>query len=196
MLIGYARVSTYEQNIELQLDALRSAGCTTIFQDFASGDTCDRPELFTAIASMQARQDKLVVWKLDRLARSLKQLMDIMEFLEQKQLELQSLTEAIDTTTTRKLTFYMYGMHAEYEKLIISDRARAGIRIAQRKGNIHGRPKVLQNDKLALAKKLLLDDETFSNVAKQVKVSVATLHRYFPGGKAVLMEEEATIQAE
>lgn len=122
MLVGYARVSTQEQNLELQINALQEAGCKKIFTEKASGAQRDRPELKAALEYMRANEDDtLVVWKLDRLARSLRQLIDTVEELEKQRIGFKSLTESIDTTNSGgRLVFHIFGALAEFERGVIS----------------------------------------------------------------------------
>ena len=136
MLVGYARVSTQDQKPELQLDALRKAGCERIFSDKASGAQRDRPELSAALSYMRdGAGDVLVVWKLDRLARSLKQLIETVEDLGTRGIGFRSLTEAIDTTSAGgRLTFHIFGAMAEFERSIIRERTRAGLDAARARG--------------------------------------------------------------
>ena len=124
MLIGYARVSTQEQNLELQINALQEAGCKKIFMEKASGAQRDRPELKAALEYMRANEDDtLVVWKLDRLARSLRQLIDTVEELEKQGIGFKSLTESIDTTNSGgRLVFHIFGALAEFERGVIKER--------------------------------------------------------------------------
>ena len=132
MLIGYARVSTQEQNLELQINALQEAGCKKIFMEKASGAQRDRPELRAALEYMRANEDDtLVVWKLDRLARSLRQLIDTVEELEKQRIGFKSLTESIDTTNSGgRLVFHIFGALAEFERGVIKERTMAGLKAA------------------------------------------------------------------
>ena len=140
MFIGYARVSTQDQNPELQLDALRQEGCEKIFTEKLSGARRDRPELKAALEYMRS-DDTLVVWKLDRLARSLKQLIETVEDLEERGIGFSSLTEAIDTTTpSGKLVFHIFAALAEFERSIIRERTMAGLNAARERGRLGGRP--------------------------------------------------------
>ena len=128
MLVGYARVSTQEQDLALQLDALRAAGCDKVYEEKASGAQRERPELKAALGYMR-QGDTLVVWKLDRLARSLKQLIETVEAMGEQGIGLRSLTEAIDTTTSGgKLVFHLFGALAEFERGVIRERTQAGLR--------------------------------------------------------------------
>ena len=138
MLIGYARVSTQEQDLALQLDALKAAGCERIYEERASGAQRDRPELKAALGYMR-EGDTLVVWKLDRLARSLKQLIDTVEDLGARGIGLRSLTEAIDTTTSGgKLIFHIFAALAEFERAVIRERTLAGLAAARARGRKGG----------------------------------------------------------
>ena len=140
MFIGYARVSTQDQTPQLQLDALKVAGCERSFVEKASGAQRDRPELQAALGYMRSG-DTLVVWKLDRLARSLKQLIETVESLENKKIGFRSLTENIDTTTPGgRLTFHLFAALAEFERSIIKERTMAGLAAARSRGRKGGRP--------------------------------------------------------
>jgi DNA invertase Pin-like site-specific DNA recombinase len=184
MLIGYARVSTQDQNPALQLDALKATGCDRIYEEKASGAQRDRPELTAALEYMRD-DDILVVWKLDRLARSLGQLIETVESLERRGIGFRSLTEQIDTTTPAgKLTFHIFGAMAEFERSIIRERTRAGLDAARARGRKGGRPRLLSEKDLAAAKALLADPGiTFEEVAQRLKVAPATLYRHLPGGR-------------
>jgi DNA invertase Pin-like site-specific DNA recombinase len=184
MLVGYARVSTQEQSTNLQLDALAKAGCTRVFSESASGAQRDRPELARALDCMRPG-DTLVVWKLDRLARSLKQLIETVESLEGKGIGFRSLTESIDTTTAGgKLTFHIFAALAEFERSMIRERTRAGLDAARARGRVGGRPRYLTDKDLEMAKTLLANpDITVEEVATRLSVAPATLYRYLPGGR-------------
>jgi DNA invertase Pin-like site-specific DNA recombinase len=189
LVIGYARVSTQEQDLALQLDALRAAGCERIYTEKASGAQRDRPQLQAALDYMRP-DDTLVVWKLDRLARSLRQLLDTVEALHSRQIGLRSLTEAIDTSTPGgTLVFHLFGALAEFERAIIRERTRAGLAAARARGRTGGRPPALSAaDKIA-ARALLTDPAiTVEEVAQRLRVSPATLYRHFPGGRSGLEE--------
>lgn len=191
MLIGYARVSTQDQNPELQLDALRKAGCEKIFTEKASGTQQDRAQLKAALEYVRAG-DTLVVWKLDRLARSLKQLIETIENLKERNIEFRSLTEAIDTATPGgRLTFHVFAALAEFERSIIQERTQAGLAAARARGKKGGRPAALTADDLLIAKALLRDPAiSVEEVAKRLKVSPSTLYRYFSGGRSALLDDE------
>jgi DNA invertase Pin-like site-specific DNA recombinase len=185
MLVGYARVSTQDQKPELQLDALKAAGCEKVFVEKASGAQRERPELKAALDYMRDG-DTLVVWKLDRLARSMKQLIETVEGLEEVGVGFRSLTEAIDTTTAGgKLVFHVFGALAEFERSIIRERTRAGLDAARARGRKGGRPPKLKEDDLRAARAMLADGEiTVEAVAKRLDVSPATLYRHLPAARA------------
>jgi DNA invertase Pin-like site-specific DNA recombinase len=185
MLVGYSRVSTQDQNPALQLDALTAAGCERVFTEKASGAQRDRPELAAAISYMRAG-DSLVVWKLDRLARSLPQLIETVAHLEAQGIGLRSLTEAVDTTTAGgKLIFHIFGALAEFERSVIRERTHAGLKAARDRGRKGGRPPALSAADLAAAKAMLRDPEiTVAEVAKRLHVSPATLYRHLPAARA------------
>jgi DNA invertase Pin-like site-specific DNA recombinase len=148
MLVGYARVSTQDQNPALQLDALQAVGCERFYVEKASGAQRDRPELKAALDSVRAG-DTLVVWKLDRLARSLKQLIETVETLASRDIGFRSLTESIDTNTAGgKLVFHIFGSFAEFERSIIRERTRAGLDAARARGRRGGRPSALSDKDL------------------------------------------------
>lgn len=177
MKIGYARVSTEDQNLDLQREALRSAGCIRIIEDQGlSGASRERPGLAEALDSL-SEGDVLVVWRLDRLGRSLAHLIEIIEVLGKRGVGFQSLTEAIDTTTSGgRLIFHVMGALAEFERSLISERTRAGMKSAKRRGKAIGRPRKLQLHQVAHARKLVESGlETKSGVAALFGVDVKTL---------------------
>lgn len=190
MLIGYARVSTQEQDLALQLDALTQVGCDKVFTEKASGAQRDRPQFMAALEYMR-EGDKLIVWKLDRLARSLRQLIETVEMLEKRGIGFRSLTEAIDTTSPGgKLVFHIFASLAEFERDIIRERTKAGLAAARARGKIGGRPPALAHSDLAAAKALLRDlNITVEEAARRVGVSPSTLYRHLPGGRGALTEE-------
>jgi len=182
MNVGYARVSTLEQNLDLQKDALTKAGCERIFADRISGAKSVRPGLTEALSFVR-EGDVLVVWKLDRLGRSLQQLIETVTGLAARGIEFRSLTEQIDTTTPGgKLIFHIFGSLAEFERDLIRERSKAGVAAARARGRIGGRPRAeALNDekKLALARSLYNDkNNTIETICKTLKVSRATLYRY------------------
>lgn len=190
MLVGYARVSTQDQNPDLQLDALKAAGCEKVFVEKASGAQRERPELKAALEYLRAG-DALVVWKLDRLARSVKQLIETVEGMEAKGIGFRSLTEAIDTTTAGgKLVFHIFGALAEFERSIIRERTRAGLDAAKARGRLGGRPSKLTAQDLIAAKAMLADPSfTVEAVAKRLGVSSATLYRHLPAARTQVSGE-------
>ena len=188
MLVGYARVSTLDQKPTLQIDALKAAGCTRIFTEKASGAQRERPELSAALDYIR-QGDTLVVWKLDRLARSMRQLIETVEDLQSRGIELCSLTESIDTATPGgRLVFHIFGALAEFERAVIRERTSAGLQAARERGKKGGRPSVLGPKDLAAAKALLADPAIrVEDVAARLKVSPATLYRYLPGGRSAVL---------
>jgi DNA invertase Pin-like site-specific DNA recombinase len=187
MRVGYARVSTQDQTPALQLDALASAGCERVFTERASGAQRERPSLVAALDYMRPG-DTLVIWKLDRLARSLKQLIETVEALSARDIGLRSLTEAIDTTTAGgRLIFHVFGALAEFERGVIRERTCAGLEAARARGRVGGRPPALSADDLAVAKALLRDPGiTVEQAAKRLGVAPSTLYRHLPGGRGGL----------
>ena len=185
-VLGYARVSTQLQDTELQRVALEAAGCGKLFVEKASGAQRDRPELASALAYMR-EGDTLVVWKLDRLARSLKQLIETVEGLEARGIGFQSLTEKIDTTSPGgKLVFHLFAALAEFERGLIRERTLAGLASARALGRKGGRPPALDAKSLSVAKAMLqAPDITVAEVARRLNVSPATLYRHLPKARAV-----------
>jgi DNA invertase Pin-like site-specific DNA recombinase len=184
MLIGYARISTRDQKPHLQLDALQEAGCERIFEETASGAKRDRPEL-KAVLDFMRPGDNLVVWKLDRLARSTRQLLETVEALELRGIELKILTQKIDTTSAGgRLIFTVFSAIAEFEREIIRERTRAGLDAARSRGRTGGRPRALSDKDLKEARVLLTDPEiTVEDVARRLGVGPSTLYRYLPAAR-------------
>jgi len=180
MRVGYARVSTIDQSPELQLEALRRAGCEKVFTEKASGAKDDRPELARIFTDVLRAGDTLVVWKLDRLARSLKKLIATAEELEREKIGLVSLTESIDTTTPGgMLTFHVFGAIAQFERALIRERTTAGLTEARRRGRKGGRPPSMRPADIAAAKALMKEGSLpVRDIARRLNVSVATLYRY------------------
>lgn len=191
MLVGYARVSTLDQNPALQIDALNATGCEKLFVEMASGASRDRPELKAALDYVRAG-DTLVVWKLDRLARSLRQLIETVAMLEERGIGLRSLTEAIDTTTAGgRLIFHIFGALSEFERTVIRERTKAGLTAARARGRVGGRPAKLSQTDLKAAKALLADPSiTVTEVATRLGVSPATLYRHLPAARSAVQEGE------
>ncbi len=179
MLIGYARISTNEQNLNLQTDALTKAGCEKIFTDTASGAKSDRTGLTEAINFMR-KGDTLCVWKLDRLGRSLKHLIETVLALQALGKDFCSLQENIDTTTSGgKLFFHIFGALAEFERDIIRERTRAGLASARSRGRLGGRPSIMNSKKLKMATSLYADGETqVGEICETLGISRATFYRH------------------
>src|SRR3954467_11384331 len=179
MLVGYARVSTTDQTLALQQDALQKAGCTKIFTDTASGAQAERKGLTEAISYVRAG-DTLVVWKLDRLGRSLKDLITRITELETRKIGFKSLTENIDTTTSGgKLIFHIFGALAEFERNLIRERTNAGLQAARVRGIKGGRPKALTDKKVEMARKLYADkSNSIEEICKTLGISRMTLWRH------------------
>ncbi|WP_299755329.1 recombinase family protein [uncultured Pontibacter sp.] len=190
MLIGYARVSTAEQNADLQKDALEKAGCEKIFTDKISGATKERPGLAKA-KEMLRRGDTLVVWRLDRLGRSLRDLIDWMNYLEQEGVAFKSLQESIDTSTsTGKLIFHFFGALAEFERNLIQERTQAGLTAARARGRVGGRPEKLSTSKKEMAIDLYNSKKhTVKEICKMVGITKPTLYRYLEPQKEMKKEK-------
>ncbi len=179
MLLGYARVSMDDQNLDLQKDALKGASCEKIFLDEISGSTKHRPGLERALDSLR-EGDTLIVWRLDRLGRSLKDLIELVAELERKGVALRSLQEAIDTTSPGgKLIFHVFGALAEFERNLIRERTQAGLAAARARGRKGGRPKSLDTEKRKMAVKLYREgNHTVQEICRLVGVSKPTLYSY------------------
>ncbi len=184
MLIGYARVSTDDQNLDLQRDALQKAGCERIYEDKLTGAKAERPGLQRTLED--AREgDTIVVWRLDRFSRSLKDLIDMVALLETKGTGLKSLQESIDTTqSSGKLIFHIFAALAEFERNLIRERTQAGLLAARARGRKGGRPKALNQDKQALAVKLYREKKhTIAQICKMMGLSKPTLYKYIEASK-------------
>lgn len=185
MRIGYARISTVEQTLDLQLDALRAAGCDVqdIFTDIISGSKTARPGLDRALQYLRPG-DTLVVWRLDRLGRSLPHLIDTMTTLRDRGIGFHSLNEQIDTTTPAgKLIFHVFGALAEFERDLLRERTMAGLVAARARGKKGGRRPKLTPQQVALAQKMHADPSIeVETILKTLKVSKATLYRYIHAG--------------
>jgi DNA invertase Pin-like site-specific DNA recombinase len=179
MLIGYARVSTDDQNLDLQRDALQQAGCDKIYSDRQSGASAERAGLTTALEVVRSG-DTLVVWRLDRLGRSLKDLIRLVEQLEQRGVGLKSLQENIDTTTSGgRLVFHLFGALAEFERNLIRERTQAGLSAARARGRQGGRPKMLDAEKRQLALRLYHEREhSVAEICRLMGISKSTLYNY------------------
>lgn len=181
-LVGYARVSTTDQVLDLQKDALLQVGCKKIFEDIASGAKSERLGFKQALEYCR-EGDTLVVWKLDRLSRSIKQLIETMNELNQKKVGLKSLQENIDTTSTGgKLIFHIFSALAEFERNIIRDRTKAGLNAARARGKKGGRPKAMDQKKIALAKTLHKNQEhSIDEICQILNVKRTTFYKYIKG---------------
>jgi DNA invertase Pin-like site-specific DNA recombinase len=179
MLIGYARVSTDDQNLDLQRDALVRAGCEKIYTDQQRGASTDRLGL-TGVLEMARSDDTLVVWRLDRLGRSLKHLIHLVEKLEHQGIGLRSLQENIDTTTNDgRLVFHLFGALAEFERNLIRERTQAGLSAARARGRQGGRPKLLDPKKLGLALRLYQERQhSIVEICQIMGISKSTLYNY------------------
>lgn len=179
MKVGYARVSTLDQNLDLQLDKLKEAGCKKIYTDKASGVKEERQGLKDAINYARAG-NTLVVYKLDRLARSLKQLVQLINTLAEKEISFQSLNENIDTTSSSgKLIFHIFASIAEFERDIIRDRTQAGLAAARARGRQGGRPRLLTKDQEKMLKALHADkSNSIEEICNMFNIKRPTLYKY------------------
>ena len=185
MLIGYARVLTDGQNLCLQKDALLEAGCDRIFENRLSGAKAERTGLSETLEYARAG-DTLAVWRLDRLSRSLKDLIEMVTQLESSGVGLKSLHEAIDTSSsTGKLVFHLFGALAEFERNLIRERTLAGLRAARARGRLGGRPKALDRDQRDLAVKLYDEKQhTISQICQMMHISKPTLYKYVESARS------------
>lgn len=182
MKIGYARVSTKDQNLSLQMDALKKEGCKIIFQEKMSGAKTDRPELRRMMDQIR-EDDLIVIWKLDRLGRSLRNLVNLVNEIQTNGAGLKSLNDSINTSTPHgKLTFYLFAALAEFERDIISERTKAGLAAARARGRMGGRPKGLSKaakDKAMIAKTLYEQREmSVSEICKYLSIAKSTMYKY------------------
>jgi DNA invertase Pin-like site-specific DNA recombinase len=180
MRIGYARVSTEDQNLTLQTDALDRAGCERLFTDQMSGTRADRPGLREALSHIRPG-DTLVVWKLDRLGRGVKGLVDLVAEFEGRKVHFQSLTDQIDTSTPAgRFFFHVMASLAQMERELIVERTRAGLEAARRQGRVGGRKRLMTESKVEAARQLMGSGTPPREVAKLLGVSVPTLYRWLP----------------
>ena len=176
MKIGYARVSTNEQDTQLQIDALNAIGCDRIYQEKQSGAKKDRPELQQCLKSLR-EDDVLIVWKLDRLGRSLQHLIDVVSDLEDRKIGFQSLTENIDTTSpTGKLIFHIFGSLAEFERGLIRERVKAGLEAAKKRGKKFGRPDALDDKAKEMALAMFNGGALKIDIARHFNVTRQTVY--------------------
>lgn len=176
--IGYCRVSTDSQTHDLQVDALRSAGCERVFSDIASGSRTDRPGLASALEFVRAG-DVLCVWRLDRLARSLKHLLEVVEILESRGVGLCSLTESIDTSSPGgRLILQVFGAISQFERDLIRDRVQSGLAAARRRGRVGGRPRAVDASRARTIRALRANGATIAEIVESSGVSRATVVRF------------------
>jgi DNA invertase Pin-like site-specific DNA recombinase len=184
MKIGYARVSTQDQNLELQLDALNDYGAEKIFQEKITGTKADRPQLSEMIKILR-KGDTVVVWKLDRIGRSMRHLLDLVDEFRETGIGFISLKENIDTTTaTGKLIFNIFASLAEFERDMLSERTKAGLKAAKARGRSGGRPNK-RNDKAKAVESLYQSGFRINEIVKQTELSRATIYRILNIPKAV-----------
>ena len=180
MFIGYTRVSTTDQNLALQKEALEKAGCERIYEDTISGTRAERSGLTKALEMLRSG-DTLVVWKLDRLGRSVKNLITLVGDLNTNGIHFKSLTDSIDTgTPSGRFFFHVMASLAEMERELIIERTRAGLEVAKALGRKGGRKRTMTDSKIASAKRLLASGVPPRDVAKDLGVSLATLYRWIP----------------
>jgi DNA invertase Pin-like site-specific DNA recombinase len=179
MKVGYARVSTHDQNLSLQNDALKKAGCEEICHDKASGAKTERPGLHEALEYVR-EGDSLVVWRLDRLGRSFQHLLGTVKLLEERRIGFQSVTESIDTATSGgRLVFHIFGALAEFERNLIRERTKAGLEAARARGRQGGRPRALDGKKQGLLYKLYGERQhTIKEICDILDISRSTLYTY------------------
>ena len=178
MLIGYARISTEDQKLDLQHDALRATGCEKIFDETASGASARLP-VREELLEYARRGDTVVIWKLDRLGRSLRDLIEVVTALGERGVGLRSLHESIDTTTpSGKLTFHVFAAIAQFERDVLRERTLAGIMAAQKRGAKFGRPRSLTPEQIEMARSMMANPNLSTrHVAKQLDVHRSTLYR-------------------
>jgi len=180
MLVGYARVSTLDQNLDLQLSALEEAGCEKLYQDQISGTKANRPGLSMALEVLR-KNDTLVVWKLDPLGRTVKGLIDLVNFLHQKEIHFKSITDNVDTSTPAgRFFFHVMASLAQMERELLAERTKAGLAAAKAKGRVGGRKRKMTQSKIESAKQLLSSGTLPKDVAQNLGISVPTLYRWIP----------------
>ncbi|MFT7087479.1 MAG: DNA invertase Pin-like site-specific DNA recombinase [Rickettsiales bacterium] len=185
MLIGYARVSKEDQDLRLQIDALKKINCDKIFEDKISGTKYNRPGLDEALSHLR-KGDTLVVWKLDRLGRSVKGLVDFINVLEDKEIGFQSITDSINTSTTSgRFFFHIMASLAQMERELIVERTRSGLEAARKLGRIGGRKRKMTASKVKAAKDLFAQGMLPKDVAQNLEISVPTIYRWIPASEQV-----------
>ncbi len=190
MLIGYARVSTLDQNPEMQIDALKEVGCEKIFIEKSSGAKDDRPQLKETLDYIRSG-DTLVVWKLSRLARSITQVINTVKDLEARNIGLKVITQKIDTTTPEgRLFFHMTAAFDQFQRELIVENTKAGLKAARSRGRVGGRPKILTEEKLKTARAMIKDQENYpfiSDIIKALDIGRTAFYRYFPPEKILIL---------
>ena len=190
MLVGYARVSTADQNLDLQLSALDNVGCEKVYQDHISGTKTKRPGLELALEVLR-KDDTLVVLKLDRLGRTVKGLIDLVNQLHQKGIHFRSLTDNVDTSTpSGRFFFHVMASIAQMERELMAERTKAGLAAAKAKGRIGGRKRKMTQSKIDSAKQLLANGTPPKDVAQNLGVSVPTLYRWIPATDLELINRD------
>ncbi|EKG0837909.1 recombinase family protein [Salmonella enterica subsp. enterica] len=183
MQIGYVRVSTNDQNTDLQRNALNCAGCELIFEDKISGTKAERPGLKKLLRTL-SEGDTLVVWKLDRLGRSMRHLVVLVEELRERGVNFRSLTDSIDTSTPMgRFFFHVMGALAEMERELIVERTLAGLAAAREKGRVGGRKRVMTTDTVSRARNMFSNGATLKQVALVLEVSEKTVYKYIPASE-------------
>lgn len=183
MLVGYARVSTVEQNLELQLSALKEAGCEKIYEDQISGIKTNRPGLSMTLEVLR-KNDTLVVWKLDRLGHTVKGLIDLVNFLHQKEIHFKSINDNVDTSTPAgRFFFHVMASLAQMERELMAERTKAGLAAAKAKGRVGGRRRKMTPSKIESAKQLLSSGLLPRDVAENLGISIPTLYRWIPASE-------------
>lgn len=189
MLVGYARVSTADQNLALQLSALDNVGCEKIYQDQMSGTKTKRPGLELALEVLK-KDDTLVVWKLDRLGRTVKGLIDLVNQLHQNGVHFRSLTDNVDTSTpSGRFFFHVMASLAQMERELMAERTKAGLAAAKAKGRVGGRKRKMTQSKIDSAKQLLANGTPPRDVAQNLGISVPTLYRWLPASTSDFSQE-------
>lgn len=180
MLVGYARVSTQDQHLELQLSELRKIGCEKLYQDQLSGTKNNRPGLRLALEVLR-QGDMLVVWKLDRLGRTVTGLIDLINQLQKKDIHFKSITDNVDTSTpSGRFFFHVMASLAQMEQELVAERTKAGLAAAKAQGRIGGRKRKMTKSKMVSAKKLLIDGIPPKDIARDLGISIPTLYRWIP----------------
>jgi DNA invertase Pin-like site-specific DNA recombinase len=189
VFVGYARVSTDLQSTDGQIDSLKTSGCDRVFTESMSGTRADRPQLAAALAFMRSG-DVLVVVRLDRLARSMRQLLTTMDSLQARGIGLRSLHESIDTTSaTGRLIFHIFASLGQFEVELLRERTRSALAASRARGRIGGRPPALDAIKVTAAKAMLASGNlTAAEVARQLGCAPSTLYRHVPGGRTAMTE--------